>query len=214
MSLTLDLSHENLKTRARLLEAAGEVFAERGFRAATIREICQRAEANVAGAHYHFGDKEALYLAVLKSFSDDALKRYPPTYGLAESATAEEKLHAFVRSFLFRIADKGRPAWHGRLMAREMAEPTAALDAMINEVYRPLVERLEGIIRELTGRQTNDDVVLGCTRSILGQCLFYHHARPVIQRMTPQQQFEPADIEVLATHITKFSLAAVKEYRQ
>jgi AcrR family transcriptional regulator len=204
---------QNLETRQRLLEAAGEVFAERGFRAATIREICERAEANVAAAHYHFGDKSELYLAVLKSCSDEALKKYPPTLGLAETATAEEKLHAFVRSFLFRIADKGRPAWHGRLMAREMAEPTAALDGLINDVYRPLIERLEGIVRELVGPAAALDAVRACSRSVLGQCLYYYHARPVIQRMMPQQQFEPADLEQLASHITKFSLAALKEYR-
>ena len=47
-------------TRQRVLEAAGEVFAERGFRAATVREICQRAKANLAAVNYHFGDKERL----------------------------------------------------------------------------------------------------------------------------------------------------------
>jgi TetR/AcrR family transcriptional regulator, regulator of cefoperazone and chloramphenicol sensitivity len=209
----MSVQDQSLETRQRLLEAAGEVFAERGFRAATVRDICQHAKANVAAIHYHFGDKEALYLALLKSCADDALKRFPPTLGLSGSATAGEKLHAFVRSFLFRIADKGRPAWHGRLMAREMAEPTAALDDLINDVYRPLIHQAEDVVRELMGRQSNDDVVLNCARSVLGQCLYYYHARPVIQRMTPQQQFEPADIEHLADHITKFSLAALKEYK-
>jgi AcrR family transcriptional regulator len=210
----MSVQDHSFETRRRLLEAAGGVFAERGFRSATVRDICLRAKANVASIHYHFGDKEALYLALLKSCADDALKRYPPTLGLGESPTAEEKLHAFVRSFLFRITDKGRPAWHGRLMAREMAEPTSALNILIDEVYRPLVERLEVIISELTGRKTDDDTVLHCTRSVFGQCLYYYHARPVIQRMTPHQEFEPADIEKLAAHITRFSLAALKEYRQ
>jgi len=210
----MSVQDQSLETRQRLLEAAGEVFAERGFRSATVRDICRSANANVAAIHYHFGDKEALYLALLKSCADDVLKRYPPTLGLSESATAEEKLHAFVRSFLFRITDKGRPAWHGRLMAREMAEPTSALNSLVDEVYRPLVERLEGIIGELTGGHTDNEAVLLCTRSVLGQCLYYFHARPVIQRMAPQQQFEPADIEQLAAHITRFSLAALKEYRQ
>ena len=209
----MSLTTTDSKTRARLLEAAGEIFAERGFRSATIREICDRANANVAAAHYHFGDKEELYLAVLRSGADEALKKYPPTLGLTGTESAEEKLQVFIRSLLLRISDKGRPAWHGKLMAREMAEPTAALDSLINDMYRPLVERLEVIVRELTGLAANADSVLRCARSILGQCLYYYHARSVIQRMTPQQQFEPGDVEQLAVHITKFSLAGLKEFR-
>ena len=53
-------------TRQRLLEAAGEVFAEDGFRKATIQRICGRARANIAAAHYHFGDKARLYTAVIE----------------------------------------------------------------------------------------------------------------------------------------------------
>ena len=53
-------------TRDKLIEAAGSVFAERGYRAATIREICRRAGANVAAVNYTFGDKMGLYTEVLR----------------------------------------------------------------------------------------------------------------------------------------------------
>src|SRR3954468_6015625 len=91
---------EQALTRRNLLDAASEVFAEVGFRAATVREICQRAGANIAAVNYHFGDKEQLYRAVLKGTCQTALEKYPADFGLPPKATPEQRLRAFVHSFL------------------------------------------------------------------------------------------------------------------
>lgn len=199
-----------LETRQRLLEAAGEAFAEHGFRHATIREICRRAEANVAAVNYHFGDKEKLYYAVLRQWSDAAMKKYPPTAGLAEKTTPEARLGAFVRSFLFRVLDDGRPAWHGKLVAREMAEPTPVFDELVASVCRPLHDMLMCIVRDLLGNGSDPETVRLCAGSIIGQCLFYHHSRPVIAKLTPELKLDQVGIEDLARHITTFSLHAIQ----
>ena len=115
-------------TEARLLEAAGEIFAEFGYRTATVRQICEKAGANVAAVNYHFGDKEGLYLAVLRSVPDAHAEKYPPQSGLNETPTAEQQLRAYIESLLHRVFDTGRPGWHTKFIAREMAEPTRALD--------------------------------------------------------------------------------------
>ena len=52
-------------TRERLLHAAAEMFAEHGYRDARVRDICQRAGANIAAVNYHFGDKQRLYQEAL-----------------------------------------------------------------------------------------------------------------------------------------------------
>src|SRR5277367_4332210 len=91
------------ETRRQLLEAAGEVFAEVGFRDATVREICRRAGANIAAINYHFGDKETLYLEVLRYAHGKALAKYPPMQDLPDDAPPEKKLRVFVHSMLQRI---------------------------------------------------------------------------------------------------------------
>jgi AcrR family transcriptional regulator len=196
--------------RQRLLNAAGEVFAERGFRAATVRDICQRAQANVAAVNYHFGDKERLYAAVLRYARRCFTDKYPPDLGLRATATAEQQLHAWIRSFLLRFFDEGRPSWFGKLLLREMVEPTQALDGLVAEQIRPLAEHLEGIVRTLLGPLVSCDQVRLCAMSIAGQCLYYHHCQPVVARVYPTPQYGAQAVERLADHITHFSLGALR----
>jgi AcrR family transcriptional regulator len=202
------------ETRHRLLEAAGEVFAEYGFRRATIRDICRRANANVAAVHYHFGDKEQFYATVLRYAHRYALEKYPPHLGLPDNATNPQRLHAFVRSFLLRILDAGHPAWHGKLIAQEMLAPTPAFEALVEEEIRPLAEQLQAIVHSLLGAYADPTRVRLCALSIVGQCVFYHHARPVIARLFPEQRYAQHDIERLAEHVVQFSLAALQQLAQ
>ncbi|HSZ54669.1 MAG TPA: CerR family C-terminal domain-containing protein [Tepidisphaeraceae bacterium] len=204
----------NRETRLRLLEAAGEVFAEQGFHRATIRDICSRADANIAAVNYHFGDKERLYVAVIQHWLGEALRKYPPDGGLPPDAPAPGRLYAFVRSWLFRMLGEGMPAWHGKLMAREMSEPTAAFDVLLSETVRPMSQRLTAIVRELLRPNVDEQTVQDCAMSVAGQCCFRRHAHEMIRRLYPDQHYTSERIEQLARHVTDFSLAAIEAYSQ
>jgi AcrR family transcriptional regulator len=199
------------QTRYQLLEAAGEVFADVGFRDATVRAICQRAGANVAAINYHFGDKETLYREVLHYAHGKALTKYPLLLDVAAEAPAEKRLQAFIHSMLHRVFDKDPDSWQGRLMARELIEPSAAFDSLIQERFKPTSDLLWKIVGEILGRPPGDEQVYRCSVSVLSQCVFYHHCRPVIVRMFPERlALDAAGIQDLADFITQFSLAAMK----
>jgi AcrR family transcriptional regulator len=199
-------------TEARLLEAAGEIFAEFGYRSATVRQICEKAGANVAAVNYHFGDKEGLYLAVLRSVPNAHAEKYPPGRGLEGNASAEARLRAYIDSLLHRVFDAGRPGWHAKIIAREMVEPTRAFDSLLEEVARPLHQELADIVGRLLGLEANDEAVRLCALSIMGQCVYYHHARTVLARLYPAQSYEADDQTRLVDHISKFSLAALRAF--
>ncbi len=198
------------ETRRQLLEAAGGVFAEVGFRNATVREICRRACANIAAVNYHFGNKETLYAEVLRHSQQKAFEKYPPLMGLAADAPPEKRLHAFVQSFLLRIFDSGSTAWFGKMMSREMVEPTEALDLLVAERMQPMADLLRSLVAEIVGCSPNSEKVRLCCFSIVSQCVFFHHCRTMISRLFPEQRLDAAAVEHLAGHITRFSLAAMK----
>ena len=204
------MEKETAETRRRLLETAAAVFAEQGFAAATIRKIADRAGANVAAVNYHFGSKDALYREVLRDVRRLAYEKYPIIFGTSAEATPEERLHAYVRSFLLRtIGDESIPGF-GVLMMREMVEPTSALDMIVDEGIRALFDQLVEIVRLIMGEENSGEEVLACARSTISQCVFYLFGRSVISRMAPDRKFDRADIEKIAGQITRFTLSALK----
>src|SRR5438067_1880535 len=131
-------------TRTRLLDAAGEVFAESGFQAATVREICARAGVNIALVNYHFGDKLELYTAVLRHSIGSARNKIIQS-SLDSAASPEEALRDLIRAMLQRICGAG-PGWHVRLMVHELARPTPAMACVIDEAMRPIYDRFRALI--------------------------------------------------------------------
>ena len=195
----------------RILDAAGPAFAERGFRQTTVRDICRRARVNVAAINYYYGDKRRLYAEAFRHGRLSALLRFPPNRGLGPHPSSDERLYAFVHSFLSRFLAAGQPEWYGKLCAREMAEPSGVLDELVKEMVRPMFEHLRRIIRNLMGRGATDEQVRLCALSVVGQCMHYYSGRPVLQRLFPRHPVNARAVDPIARHITQFSLLAIRQ---
>ncbi|MBL9175473.1 MAG: CerR family C-terminal domain-containing protein [Verrucomicrobiales bacterium] len=206
----IDSNATQAATRRALLDAAAAEFAGRGFHGATVRDICRQAGANVAAVNYHFGDKESLYSEVLAELSAQAQKRFPAEAGLPPDAAPRQRLAAFIRSLLQRVLSEELSARHGRIMAREMVEPTDALNRLVREFIQPQADLLRDILRDLLPASIDPETSRLCALSIVGQILFYAHCRPVLQRLKPEGSFDRLELDRLARHITEFSLAALE----
>lgn len=185
-------------TRARLLEAATGVFAARGFARAGVREICSAAGCNVAAVNYHFGDKAGLYRAVLLSGFHEA-GPFPPAVDATRPAHVQ--LHALVEAFLRRLLSSGRTP-HARIMARELVEPTPALREVVETAFRPLHDRIRGLLAALRPDLPPADLDLH-TISVIGQCVVYRHARPALDLIHGPDALGEADVARLARHVAR-----------
>lgn len=199
-------------TRARLLRAAGQVFAEAGYHAATIRRISARAGVNVALVNYHFRDKLGLYLEVLRECVRAA--RLEVMYDvLGQDAPPEEILRRAIRARLESLSSRELPDRHVRIFIHELAQPGPALSRVMNEVTLPMYDRFRNLVGGILVLPPDSEQTRLCTNSILGQVLMYAIAGPILARLWPGLKMTPAQIDRIADHITDFSLAYLKQVR-
>ncbi len=198
------------ETRRRLINAAGEVFAERGFHAATLQEITDRAGVNKAAVNYHFRDKRELYAAVVRhclSFSrtDSALD--------VMTGRPEDRLRALVANVVRDILDPCMPPWRAAIIDHELAQPTAALEAVLDELIAPRSRLQRDIVRKLLGPEASEEKVARATVSIFAQCMIYLHDSRIRARLHPSLA-DDNEPEEIADHISEFSLAALRSTRR
>ncbi|MBN2439399.1 MAG: CerR family C-terminal domain-containing protein [Deltaproteobacteria bacterium] len=204
---------DTAKTRSRLLAAAGEIFAEKGFRDATIAEISLKAGTNVAAVNYHFGSKKALYSEAWRHAFAQSIQAHPPDGGVAADETPEERLRGQVTALLQRIADENNREF--RFLQREFTNPTGLLKEVMREEIRPLQQRTEKLVRELLGPQVSETDVLFCEVGIISQCInpTVIRSRSKEDREIHDGQKKIDDIDAYARHVVTFSLAGIAAVR-
>lgn len=206
--ITADDPHE--RTKLRLLEAAGELFAEHGFENTSIRAICKRAQANVASVNYHFGGKLQLYQAAISYWIKVASDRFPPQMGIQKNDPPRKQLHAFVRGYLLRLFSAGKPAWHAKLVAREMNHPTGAWQAVVESILRPQMQLMESIVSRVLGEGATRDLIEKGVLVIASQCVFLHVCKSAVEAAYPRQTPGEHNIDEMADAIATVSYHGIR----
>jgi len=195
--------------RERILSAAGCEFAERGYDAATIRDICAAAGVNVAAVNYYFGDKRRLYIESVKHAHQSRVRQVPlPEWD--SNVPAERRLHDFVDNMLERMLGLGQPPWQVRLMMREVLQPTEACRELVEDYIRPHFAVLVAILADLAGGRLTQPELRRVALSIIGQCFLYRAAGDVVGMLVPADEIERLHTPPrLAEHVTRYALAAL-----
>ncbi len=203
--------------RERLLAAAMEIFAQKGYHETTISDISKKAQANVAAVNYYFGSKDNLYIEVWKTAFEETLRAYPPDGGLGDDASDEEKLKALIYAHTWRMMDPSSYGLAGSIVIREMVQPTEVIQSVRDRVLEPLHRRSSQIIRNLLGPGATDKQILLCCLSIIHQCLAFGVRRltnsgiPIFLKNLME---EPDIINEMAEHVYRFSLGGIYALRQ
>lgn len=203
------------RTRSRLLQAASAVFADRGYDRATVRDICNRANVNIALVNYHFGDKLELYTEVLRGSvkHPESLQEVHDLF--AQEDRPEALLRKFIALMLRRMVKRREtPNLHMRLMLHELARPTPAIARIVDESVKPLHDRLCMLLGQILELPPDSQQTRLCAQSIIGQIIHYAHHSPVIARLWPELKMTPDQQDLVANHIADFSLAYLESARE
>ena len=207
---------ESEPARTRILQAAVQLFADEGYKLASVRRICEAAHVNVAMVNYYFHGKEELYLAAFDHARDlaRASAAAAPDAGPAVVVAPVEQLRLAIEAMVCDMLRPGAASLFSRLVARELIEPTAAIHKLAERNVRPQHALFTGLIRGVVGPAMPDDVVQKCVFSVIGQAVFYARSRIVHELVVPEMTYDEAGIASIARHVSQFSLAALDGLRR
>jgi TetR/AcrR family transcriptional regulator len=175
-------------TRERILLAAHLVFAEKGFRAATVFDIVSQAGTNQASINYHFGSKEKLYHEVLRY----SFRRMVDLENLAPGSaqgSPQDKLRALIRAMLGAvILDE---TWHRanhRLLMWETLAPSGGLEELVAREMLPHFRMVMAIVRDLIGPKESEESLVLKSMWLVGACGFFAHSPPIVSAHFPKGQ--------------------------
>lgn len=209
---------QDFRTRTRILEAAGRVFAEKGFLQATSREICELAQANTAAVNYYFGGKEQLYVEVLREADQRLVDRRAIQAILETGGKPEQILEDLFRMVLRSLIGTESQSWYARLLLREMTTPTQALADVFQHRIRPNMMALRQLVAGIMKLPIDHLAVVRGAMSAMAQCMFLFQNRHMVQLAIPEYQLELGEVDQLARHMRVFAIggfrAIAKEARR
>ncbi len=197
------------ESRAAILQAAAQEFAEHGIAGARTDAIARQAGVNKALLYYYFKDKETLYSAVL----DHAFSRMKTTVFrvLDSEMPPREKILAYVGSYFDFIASN---QIYPRLMQREMMRAreghSVHIDRLVKTYFQPIYRRVGELLRQgITDREFRDVDPVHFVPSMVAMIVFYFSAAPVMQRIMRFNPLTPKRIAERRAAVLDFISAAL-----
>jgi AcrR family transcriptional regulator len=210
------LQDRGAETRARLIDAALDVFNEFGFDGASTRRIAEAAGANLAAIVYHFGSKEALHVAVARHVADSIAANISPVFSIAATGdplaspdAARQAVLRMLDTFIDVILGKAEAARWARFIVREQMHPTAAFEVLY-EFISGASAMASTVVAAALGQPESPETRLHVF-ALMGEVLYFRVAQPVVLRRmewTAIDDAERAAIKrVVLSHVNAVLLA-------
>lgn len=192
----INLTENNLNSKDRILGAAEQLFAEKGFDGVSVRDIAEQAQANVAMINYYFRNKEDLYLGILENYLAEFNAELDKV--LSSAADPLLRLELFVNCYSDFLFQKAISA---QLILRAGLQNDHHIDLLARKYFSQVIMKGEQIIQDgiRAGYFRPMDTKLA-TISLLGQMVYFFAAAPVISRISGMEDYQQKYRQHLAQH--------------
>ncbi len=203
-------------SRARLLEAAGKLFASQGFAPTSTRALARAADVNLSAIAYHFGDKDGLYRAVLAHIvgdTDSSVMAAARRLRAAVEAAGSDRIAlgraaaAFLRAMLGAVLGDERLRWQMALMMREFYEPSAHFRMVLDARIHPLHDAVSELIGRATDRSPTAPETRLLTAALIGEVMAMGAARVVVCARLGWDGYSPQRVRFIAETLVPPMLA-------
>lgn len=199
---------DGLATKRQLLESAGEIFAEQGYAKATSKEICERANANIAAVNYHFGGKDGLYAAVLEEAHSRLVSLESMQAAAQSRIDPRMKLRMFIGRIVAEVAKTESARWELRVLSREILSRSPLMAGLIQNQIAPKAKLLRSLIAEIMQLPVEDPAVSRSLINIMGPFLMLLITDRALQKqVAPKLDLDP---ETLTDHMVTYALAGLE----
>ncbi len=149
-----------------LIEAAGELAADKGFANVSTRAIAAKAGANISSIHYHFGGKEGLFEAVVRRISDhinnnsyeQVIKKFE---GELDTPLGQAKaVAAIMQRHIDGFFDKDKPWWYAKVIYQSLQYDNHIYEVVNREFVEPMSNAIYGLLEKIIPGMSVEDKVL------------------------------------------------------
>jgi len=168
-----------IKTREALINAAGELAAEVGFGSVSTRAIALSAEVNVGSIHYHFGSKDKLFEAmvrtVLQVWKDNPISVLLDQYDTGSPQGQAAAVRAIVHRNIQLLFDQKLPPWHCRVIFQVMRSRGPLRDIFKKELIAPSHRAVTELFHAIDPAMDEEETFLRIL--IMNTPVFFHADR-------------------------------------
>jgi len=196
-------------TRHCIIKAAVDLFAEKGFDGASVRDIVAKARVNQAAINYHFKGKDGLYLEVLKTAFAKLTEHAGFDAENLKSLSREEALRSFVYQQLRPLLFRDELSRYIRMFAWESAHPTKVFRKFIATNSASYLTAAFDIVRQFLPPGTQKRTSLCGAIWLMGQCSVFVRNRELFAQAPFSIKIDEPFVDELADLITRLAIGGL-----